>query len=180
MGQLEHPNIVPVYDIGVDEGWQVLLHDARAARPARSRRCSRRCAPATPRMKRRYSLTRLVQIFLQITQAMSYAHAKGVLHRDLKPANLMLGEHGEVQVLDWGLSKVYQAGGVETHLERSLTVEGNIVGTPHYMAPEQAEGKDGGCADRHLRAGRDPLRDADAEAALRRSADGGDGGADAR
>jgi len=60
--------------------------------------------------------------------------------RDLKPASLMLGEPGEVQVLDWGLSKVYHAGGVETHQERSLTSEGHIVGTPHYMAPEQARG----------------------------------------
>ena len=148
MAQLEHPNIVPVYDLGLTKRgkFYYTMRVLRGKPLSDILKALRRGNIATDR---RYSLTQLVQIFLQIAQAMSYAHAKGVLHRDLKPANLMLGEHGEVQVLDWGLSKVYQAGGVETHLDRSLTSEGQVVGTPHYMAPEQAQGKKAGpCSNR--------------------------------
>ena len=84
-----------------------------------------------------YSLTRLVQIFQQVCQAVSYAHAKGVIHRELKPANVMMGEHGEVQLLDWGLAKVTgTVGGVD--VEESGTRSGTILGSPGYMAPEQA------------------------------------------
>jgi len=139
LGQLQHPNIVTVHDIGVTDASSVfytmpllrgrtlgdILEDLR-----------RDDSEAT----RTYSLTRLIQILLQVIQAVSYAHDKGVVHRDIKPANVMLGEHGEVFLLDWGLSKVVQDGGLETDLATSLTGPGNVVGTPGYMAPEQAEG----------------------------------------
>ena len=73
-------------------------------------------AKGDPHMTRSYSLTRLMQVFLQVTQAMAYAHSVGVVHSDLKPANIMLGEHGEVLVLDWGLSRVVVDGAVRTDL----------------------------------------------------------------
>ena len=97
---------------------------------------------AEPDALRTWSITRLVQVFLQVCQAVGYAHAKGVIHRDLKPANIMVGEHGEVQVLDWGLFKVLSGGGVSTAQSRSPTQVGMVMGTPEYMAPEQARGQE--------------------------------------
>src|SRR5204863_7556954 len=91
-----------------------------------------------PDIVRTYSLTRLVQVLLQIAQAIAYAHARGVVHRDLKPANVMLGEFGEVQVLDWGLARVLSGASVEADSPGALTVVGSIIGTPGYMSPAQA------------------------------------------
>jgi serine/threonine-protein kinase len=139
LGQLEHPNIVPLYTLersGDGSSFSTMrylrgssLHDVL------------RCLSARDSVVvAEYSLTRLMQIFLQVTQAVSYAHHQGVIHRDLKPANVMLGEHGEVQVVDWGIAKVRSEAGVQTDSQRGLTMPGQIVGTPSYMAPEQWAG----------------------------------------
>ena len=103
-GQLEHPNIVPIYDIGIDsknrvyftmkfiEGWtlekviQKLKFSDREA-------------------QEKYSQTYLLQLFIQICNAIAFAHSRNVIHRDLKPANIMLGPFGEMIVMDWGLAK---------------------------------------------------------------------------
>jgi serine/threonine-protein kinase len=137
--QLEHPSIVPVYDLGQDATGVPYFTmrkltgtplDAVIARASTSELFSRH---------------RLLTAFSQICLALEFAHARGVLHRDLKPANIMLGEFGEVYVLDWGIAKLAaldDAAGVtpavtRTESDRQITVAGTTLGTPGYMAPEQ-------------------------------------------
>ena len=129
LGQLEHPNIVPLYDLA-------LSGDRRpycTMRYVRGRTLAAVLAglkKGDPDTAKAYSVTRLMQILQQISQALGYAHDKGVMHRDLKPDNVMLGEHGEVQVLDWGLASI---------IDRATSHE--VSGTPAYMAPEQTTGQ---------------------------------------
>ncbi|SIO28023.1 Serine/threonine protein kinase [Singulisphaera sp. GP187] len=151
-GQLQHPGIVPVHELG-------RLPDRRlyiAMKLVRGRTLAAlleaRQGPADDR-------PRFLSIFEQVCQAMGYAHTRGVIHRDLKPSNVMVGSFGEVQVMDWGLAKVLDQGGVADEArslrsrldpEAVLTVrtgseagesrDGSVLGTPAYMAPEQARG----------------------------------------
>ncbi len=155
-GQLQHPGIVPVYELGVmaDEApyFTMKLVKGRTL----SALLSQRRSLAENR-------TRLLQIFESVCQTVAYAHSKGVLHRDIKPANIMVGAFGEVQVVDWGLAKVLHRGGVAderrakqaqqsvfTIIETvrsgpgssgSDSIIGSVMGTPSYMSPEQAQGE---------------------------------------
>jgi serine/threonine protein kinase len=101
-----------------------------------------------------YPLSELLQIFLKICDGISYAHKNGVIHRDLKPSQIMVGQTGEVYVMDWGLAKKIgdaedvNKEAVKKTLENmqqqqdtGLTMEGDVVGTPLYMPPEQAKGE---------------------------------------
>ena len=146
-GQLSHPNIVPVHELGHESGgrtWFAMkLVEGRsmAAVIAALRGCDE-CTRAD------YPLARRLYVFGQLLNAMAYAHDRGVIHRDLKPDNIMLGDYGEVLVMDWGLAKVRGgaelAGKVTTSrlgTPGSETLDGTIVGTPAYMPPEQARGE---------------------------------------
>ena len=143
--QLEHPNIVPVYDVGdpADAPFYVMrlvrgqtLHSAVAEYHARRR--ERKDDPL--------DRPRLLTAFAAVCQAVAYAHSRGIIHRDLKPANVVLGTFGEVQVLDWGLAKVVgqpdepAGGSFGTPGLGGETLPGSAVGTPGYLAPEQASG----------------------------------------
>jgi tetratricopeptide (TPR) repeat protein len=97
--------------------------------------------------QKEYQLSALLTIFRKVCDAMAFAHSKGILHRDLKPENIMVGEYGEVLVMDWGLAK--QIGTAEErtgntvasqYADMGMTMEGEVIGTPLYMSPEQAEG----------------------------------------
>ena len=139
--QLEHPNIVPVHELG-NYGDSVyytmkLLHGQTLALALGNLKAN------DARAAREWSLTSLIQVFLQICQAIDFAHAKGVVHRDLKPHNVMLGDYGEVILMDWGLAKVVIEGEVRTEglSPRTMTMDGVILGSPAYMSPEQAAGE---------------------------------------
>jgi len=140
LGQLEHPNVVPIHELGLTSE-QSPFCSMRYVRGRTLEEIILGLAEGDAQITETYSLTRLIQIFLQIAQAIDYAHDRGVVHRDLKPANVVLGEHGEVQVLDWGLAKVLEREGdsVETDND-GLTRPGEVMGTPAYMPPEQATG----------------------------------------
>jgi serine/threonine-protein kinase len=147
-GQLEHPNIPPVYDAGVhpEHGPYFTL---RLVRGRTLRDILRDVAIGRAETLRHYTLTRLLQLLQQVAMGVHYAHSRGVIHRDLKPENIMVGDFGEVQVLDWGVAKIATRRVDSTALVdpvllgpslRAETVDGTVAGTLSYMAPEQARG----------------------------------------
>jgi len=146
-GQLEHPAIVPVYDLGAstDGAWFTM----KRVRGHTLERILRGLADEDPIFLEKYGLRRLLVAFVQFTQAIAFAHSRGVVHRDLKPGNIMIGDFGEVYVLDWGLGKVLGSSevAVETDDEDiptragTRTEHGAVLGTPGYMPPEQARGR---------------------------------------
>jgi serine/threonine protein kinase len=146
-GQLEHPSIVPVYDLGLDEEGLVYFTMKRL-RGKTLRDVIHGLRDKDPETLAHFSRRRLLTAFSQVCLTIDYAHARGVLHRDLKPANVMLGDFGEVYVLDWGLAKLKEVSEQETAFavrdpssEDIHTAAGRILGTFGYMAPEQALGK---------------------------------------
>lgn len=150
-GQLEHPNIIPVYE---------LEHADSKGRPfytmkfLRGQTLQERIQAYHEKRKagedKPLDLVNLLNAFCDTCNAIAYAGARGIVHRDLKPQNIMVGDFGEVLVLDWGLAKkigqpeeVHQKGEIElaSVLDETETHVGGVVGTPAYMAPEQAAGR---------------------------------------
>ena len=154
-GQLQHPGIVPVYDIG-------RFGDGRpyfAMKLVKGRTLADLLAERTdPTVDR----GRYLRHFLQVCNTLAYAHSKGVIHRDMKPSNVMVGAFDEVLVMDWGLAKVLARGGVADEAKASRasepaevlteiktarfgsgseTAAGSVMGTPAFMPPEQAGGE---------------------------------------
>jgi len=144
MGQLDHPNILSVHELGLSPDDR-LYYTMPVVEGQTLHEILDGVGRADEALARTYTLTRLVQIVQQLAQAMAYAHEKGVIHRDLKPMNVMIGSHGEVLVLDWGLAKVVEKGRVDTDRLEALTRMGQLMGTPVYMSPEQASGQEAGC-----------------------------------
>jgi tetratricopeptide (TPR) repeat protein/tRNA A-37 threonylcarbamoyl transferase component Bud32 len=157
-GQLEHPGIVPVHELirGSDGRPFYTMRMVRGrtlAEAIKDYHRKRQAGEAGP-----LELRGLLGAFVAVCNAVAYAHSRGVVHRDLKPANVVLGGYGEVVVLDWGLARLLGRAGshecpVETGASTSLlpvsleggkhdeTLQGQVLGTPAYMAPEQAEGR---------------------------------------
>lgn len=147
-GQLEHPNIVPVYELGRLPGQDQPYYTMRFVRGETLRTaCQAFHRRSRTKQTGELEMPRLLNAFVSVCHAVSYAHSCGVLHRDLKPANIVLGAFGEVLVLDWGLAKVAEekdsgAPAIQLTAEASTsqTLDGSVMGTPAYMAPEQAAG----------------------------------------
>jgi serine/threonine-protein kinase len=145
-GQLEHPAIVPVYDLGVRPDGAVFFSMKRV-RGSTLAQILDRLRGTEPRAAEHYTRRKLLGAFASVCLAVDFAHSHGVVHRDLKPDNVMLGDFGEVYVLDWGIAKfvddaeaeaVAEAGGVSASSPvPDTSVDGGVVGTLGYMAPEQ-------------------------------------------
>jgi len=156
-GQLEHPGIVPIHELGLDESGHVYF-TMRLVRGRDLRSVIEKVHAGDPE----WSQTRVLDVLLRACDAMAYAHSRGVIHRDLKPGNIMAGRFGESYVMDWGLAKI--VGRADLHdlriapedtppeSERAgvassdpdsplMTRDGTVVGTPAYMSPEQARGQ---------------------------------------
>lgn len=137
-GQLEHPAIVPVYDVREDADGGLSLTMKRVRGQTLAQLLSdQRNAPTTTTSRR------LLSAFASVCLAIDFAHARGIVHRDLKPGNVMLGDFGEVYVLDWGLAKVLAEPADDVVSDvvspASMTQSGSMLGTLGYMAPEQLD-----------------------------------------
>src|SRR5262249_45364786 len=146
-GQLEHPSIVPVYDLGIGPDRLAYFTMKRIrGKTLEEILLAQRSGDAEALSA--FGRRRLLSAFANVCLPVAFAHARGVLHRDLKPANVMLGEYGELYILDWGLAKVrgtvelMRTEGVETDDDpNQKTLAGSVMGTPGYMAPEQVRGE---------------------------------------
>ena len=129
-GSLEHPNIIPVYELGKTAGGNPFFTMRRMEGRSLAQVLSRlRAKNEDARVD--FGRVRLLNIFIQVCMAVEFAHARGVVHRDIKPGNVMLGDFGEVQLLDWGIAR--KVDELEPIEQRVLS----LTGTPGYMAPEQ-------------------------------------------
>jgi eukaryotic-like serine/threonine-protein kinase len=150
-GQLEHPGIVPVYELVAASDSSSPFYSMRFVRgrtlvdAATDFHAKRRAGTDEP-----LDLVSLLSAFVTVCNTVAYAHSRSVIHRDIKGENVLLGDFGEVFVLDWGVAKVLgtreDRAGTPTAspglpADANGTIQGDIVGTPAYMAPEQAEGR---------------------------------------
>lgn len=151
-GQLEHPSIVPLHELGVTADG-VVYYTMRLVEGVTLSEVLENIRLKDQATLNKYPLRTLLTVFQKVCDAVAFAHSRGVMHRDLKPDNIMLGEFGEVFVMDWGLAKrvrggrelettqLTAAGLGELHTDSFKTLSGQVKGTPRYMAPEQAEGR---------------------------------------
>jgi tetratricopeptide (TPR) repeat protein/tRNA A-37 threonylcarbamoyl transferase component Bud32 len=145
-GRLEHPGVPPVHELGRTADGRPFFAMKLIRGQTLAELLRQRPDPAA-------ELPRFLAVFEQVAQTVAFAHAHGVIHRDLKPANVMVGKFGEVQVMDWGLAKILAErnrpdtegvaapGSVFQPSAEGLSRDGTVLGTPAYMAPEQARGQ---------------------------------------
>lgn len=160
--QLQHPSIVPIYDVGCwPDGTPYFAMELVRGQTLRQR---------VSEARSRHQRLALLSSVIAVADAVAYAHSKRIIHRDLKPSNVLVSDFGETIVIDWGLAKVLEPRGKP--LARGLTAKtALVVGTPNYMSPEQAFGEDAderidiyalGAIVYHLIAGRPPYCEYDA------------------
>ena len=156
---LNHPNIVKVYDVSVNDQLQYIVMeyvDGMTLREYLNERGGKLTSRET------------VHFISQILKALEHAHANGVVHRDIKPQNIMLLDNGQLRMMDFGIARISRA---ENQIQNGKKAMGSV----HYISPEQAKGEEDRPQERHLLRGRHDVRDALGQAALRRRRHGGGG-----
>ncbi|MBN1906211.1 MAG: protein kinase [Deltaproteobacteria bacterium] len=146
--QLDHPNIIPIYELGLDKKERLFF----TMKKVRGKVLYELINEKDLSQRTDKDIFHLIQIMIKVCDAVSYAHSKGVIHRDIKPDNIMVGSFGQVYLMDWGIARI-KKGGVSDIAKMELPeikkrkqfsmreeVQGNIFGTPCYMSPEQARG----------------------------------------
>lgn len=123
LARLNHPNIVQVYDVISDQGFTWIAMELVKGRELGERIADRGALDTGD----------ILRLGNQLTSAMAYAHARGVIHRDFKPANVLIDEHGTAKIMDFGMARLAHQSG--------YTVSGTLIGSPAYMSPEQGEGR---------------------------------------
>ncbi len=147
LGRLHHPNIVPIHDVDLDPNGQLFFTMPLVDGSPLDTICDR-LAKGDEALVASFPFSRRLDIFAGIVDALGHAHARDIVHRDVKPPNVMVGPFGEVVLLDWGIARLGQstptAGEASTETVARATDKtrvGQILGTPRYMAPEQARGE---------------------------------------
>ena len=148
VGALEHPNIVPIHDVGVNDDGS-LYFVMRCVQGQTLESIIERLQAGDALAHAQWTFERRVHVFRQLLDAVAFAHGRGYVHRDIKPANVMIGPYGEVFLMDWGIAK--PIGATDRPADKSAapletgrvtaTHAGAIIGTPAYMSPEQARGE---------------------------------------
>jgi serine/threonine-protein kinase len=151
--QLEHPNIVPIHHIGIEEGTGLPFYTMKLVEGEPLQKIIEKLEEEDPAYIKKFNRNELLNIFRSVCYAVSYAHSRGVIHRDIKPENIMVGHFGEVLMMDWGLAKqlnsmdsssldisnfLQDQRGELFHVMQ--TMDGTIKGSPAYISPEQAFG----------------------------------------
>jgi eukaryotic-like serine/threonine-protein kinase len=152
--QLTHPAIIPIYAIHseTEETYYTMPYVEGETLKQLLRNARKQEKKGKKMDHTAESIPALIRIFLSICQAVAYSHSKHILHRDLKPENIIIGQYGQIIILDWGLAKVLKEQPEEKEMEEvevpeetqtlhHLTHIGKVVGTIAYMAPERAMGQ---------------------------------------
>jgi serine/threonine protein kinase len=151
LARLEHPNIIPVHEVGITTDGRP-FYTMKLVKGRTLQSIIEGIRNDDTETTSEYPLDKLLTVFRKVCDAVAFAHHVGIVHRDLKPDNVMVGEFGEVLVMDWGLAKLLDEAEEESDISvdlsalkptdsGSLTLDGQILGTPQYMAPEQAAGQ---------------------------------------
>jgi serine/threonine protein kinase len=150
VGRLEHPNIVPIHDVGVDANGEYFFV-MKYIHGETLETIIEKLAAGDPAYHEKYDIERRTEIMMGVLEAIAYAHSQKVIHRDIKPANVMVGPYGEVMVMDWGLARpihgaeplgdTREAPDASGSKKLFQTQLGTLLGTPAYMSPEQARGE---------------------------------------
>lgn len=141
-GQLEHPGLLPIHDFGLNAEGEAFFTMRYVPHHETLHDIIHRLRDGDVKTHKQYSIERRVHIIQQVCEALSYAHARGVIHRDIKPSNIIIGDDGEIYLADWGVACLLEsgAGAVSTTTVEEEVDENLLIGTPLYMSPEQLLG----------------------------------------